>query len=182
MRSSTEIIDVRLPRPAVKVRTVAVAGLLAGTGVVLGLVEQWIAFTPLPWVRLGLANIVVVLGLRLLGPKAALGISLARWLIVGLVTGTLAGPTGGLALSGAVASWAAMSALSLCGERFSVAGWSVLGAVAHTTAQFSIASVLAGSFAVLSLFPVSAAASLLFGLATGFVARLLISRVSTVTG
>ncbi|MDI6901415.1 MAG: Gx transporter family protein [Anaerosomatales bacterium] len=182
MRSSADVMDVPAARPALTARTVAIAGLLAGVGVVLGLVEQWVGLAPLPWLRLGIANIVVVLGLRLLGPRAALGISLARWAIVGLLTGTLAGPTGGLALCGAIAAWAAMSALSLCGARFSVVGWSVLGAVAHSTAQFSIASVLAGSVAVLTLYPLSAAASLLFGLATGFVARLLLSRVSTVTG
>ncbi len=181
MRSFADIADVPTVRARVTARTVAVAGLLAAMGVVLGLVEQWIGFAPMPWVRLGVANIAVVVGLRLLGPRAALGIALARWAIVGLLSGTLAGPTGGLALSGALAAWAAMAALSLFGERFSVVGWSVLGAVAHTTAQFSVASALAGSVALFSLYPLSAAASLLFGLAIGLVARLLISRVSTAT-
>lgn len=156
-------------------RSLALTGLLGALACVLGLVESaWLPPMPVPGVRLGLANLAVVAALAVLGPRRALVVSLLRVGVVGLLTGSLAGPGSLMALAGALAALAAMSALALAGERFSPTGWSVAGAAAHVLAQLAVASVLAGSAAPLLLAPVSLALGLVCGLGTGYAAHLLL--------
>lgn len=159
-------------------RSVSLSAALLALAAVLGLVEATLVPPlPVPGVRLGLANIAVVLALAALGPGRAGAIGLARVVIVGLATGGLGGPGFLMASAGCVAAWAAMSTLCLAGERFSAVGWSVAGAAAHVCAQLAVACALAGGPAPLALLPLSLAASLFTGLATGVCARSLLSRI-----
>lgn len=152
---------------------------LLAIGSVLGLVESWLVpALPLPGVRLGLANIAVVLALALLGDGKALAVSVGRVIVVGAATGSLGGPASALAAGGALAAWAAMVALRRAGgDRFSVIGWSAAGSAAHVLAQIGVACVLAGSLAPLFVGPVSVLAGLFFGVIIGYLARLLLSRL-----
>lgn len=161
------------------VRAHAQVALLLALAVVLGYLEA-VLVPPLPvaGVRLGIANLAVIVALSRFGPKNALIVSLGRVVIVGLALGTLAGPVGAMSAAGACASWATMSALWRAGSRFSPVGWSVAGASAHVVAQLAVASIFIGSSAILGWAPISLAASLPTGLAVGLCARLLISRIS----
>lgn len=162
-------------------RTLATAGLLVAIGAVLGLVESAL-LPPLPvaGVRLGIANVAVVLALVLIGPRKALVVSVLRVVAVGVAAGSLGGPAGLLAASGALCAWAAMALLSGRPAVFSVVGWSVAGAAAHVLGQLAAACVVTGSVAPLLFTPVSLAASLGCGLAVGYSARLLLSRLPLV--
>lgn len=153
--------------------------LLAAMASVLGYAETVLLPTsPVPGLRLGLANLAVLIALAVLGSSAALAVTIIRVLIVGLATGSLLGPTGLLSLAGAIAAWAAMSlAMRLGRDAFSVVGWSVLGSAAHVVAQIGAACVLVGSFYPLALAPVSLIAAVCAGVAIGWCARVLLSRV-----
>ncbi len=152
------------------------AGLLLALACVLGLVESSFA-APVAGVRLGLANIVVVVALAVLGEASALAIGVLRVGIVGLATGTLFGPASALAFAGACAAWAAMSIAFRSRVGFSYIGISVCGAVAHVAAQYLVVVMLTGLAGVLLLAPVSLVTSLLFGIVTGYSARYVISRL-----
>jgi heptaprenyl diphosphate synthase len=128
-------------------------------------------------VRLGLANIAVVLAIALLGPRRALAVSVLRVVVVGIAAGSLGGPAGLLAASGALCAWTAMALMSRRPAVFSVIGWSVAGAAAHVLGQLAAACLLTGSLAPLLFSPLSLAASLGCGLAIGYAARLLLSRI-----
>jgi heptaprenyl diphosphate synthase len=159
-------------------RAIATAGLLVALGAVLGLVESaFVPPLPVPGVRIGIANIALVLALALLGPGKALAVSVLRVVLVGLAAGTLGGPSLMLALAGALGAWAVMAALSTRGARFSVVGWSVAGAAAHVVCQLIAASVLTGSSAPLLFAPVSLSLALVCGLSVGLAARLLLLRL-----
>jgi heptaprenyl diphosphate synthase len=132
---------------------------------------------PVPGLRLGLANIAVVVALAAFGLRAAAMVSLGRVLLVALALGTLGSPSFVLALGGAVASLALMALLSRAGRTFSVIGWSVAGSAAHVTAQLAIASLVVASSAPLLLMPLALGLSVPLGLAVGHVARLLLSRI-----
>ncbi|MDP2401802.1 MAG: Gx transporter family protein, partial [Actinomycetota bacterium] len=67
------------------------------------------------------------------------------------------------------------------GERFSVVGWSIAGSAAHVCGQILAATLLLGTTAPLLLFPISLALALLSGVATGLVARLLLSRLPSLS-
>ena len=159
-------------------RRVATTGILLALACVLGLVESLLVVPlPVPGLRLGLANIAVVIALALLGPGSALFVSIGRVVIVGLATGTLFGPTSAMSFAGALAAWAAMAGLASCGRTFSCVGWSVGGSAANVIAQLLAASVLAGTLVPLALLPLSLGLSLPSGMGVGFAARTLLSRV-----
>lgn len=164
-------------------RPVVTAGLLIALGAVLGYFESvLVPPLPVPGVRLGLANIAVVLALAMLGARGALIVSVGRVLATGLLAGTIGGPATLLALSGAVASWAVMAALARDGRRFSVVGWSVGGAAAHVAAQLAAASLMTGTTAPMLIAPVSLILALACGLAVGHCSRLLLSRIPIAHG
>ncbi|MHB9004996.1 MAG: Gx transporter family protein [Coriobacteriia bacterium] len=145
----------------------------------LGLLESLLLPPlPVPGLKLGLANLAVLAALVTLGPARALMISLGRVVIVGLATGGLLGPVGLLSLAGAVFGWAAMAGARHFGRTsFSVVGLSLAGACAHVIGQLTAACALTGSIAPLYLTPLSLGLGILSGLAIGYSARLLLSRV-----
>ncbi len=160
------------------VRTSVLTALLIALAAVLGYMETVLLAPalPLPGLRLGLANVAVVVVLAYLGARRALVVTAAKVLIVGVATGTIAGPVGWMALFGSLASWAVMSLLATS-ERFSVIGWSVAGAGANVCAQLLTASVVMNSSAPLYLAPLSLTASVVTGLFVGLIAHLLLSRL-----
>jgi len=161
-------------------RAVAMVAMLVAVAAVLGIVESsLVPALPIPGVRLGLANLAVVLALSLVGRAAALRVSVLRVVVVALATGALGGPAFAMALSGAVASWVVMAWLA--GLRtVSPIGWSVAGAAAHVSAQLVVASLITGSGAALLFAPVSLALALGCGLVIGYASRLLLSRLPLV--
>jgi len=158
---------------------VARTALLTAAASVLGYVETvMLPVMPVPGMRLGLANLAVLLALVLLGASGALIVSIARVLIVGLATGALFGPTSLLALAGAVVAWGAMLlAVRLGRGAFSPIGVSLAGSFAHVIAQLAVASLMVGALHPFALAPISLAAALGAGAAIGYSARLLLSRV-----
>ena len=167
----------RSTRTYADLRTLTGTALLVAVGSVLGIVESsLVPPLPVPGVRLGLANIAVVVALALYGRTAALHVGLLRVLVVGLATGTLAGPAFALALVGTLAAWAVMSLLAAA-PGVSAIGRSVAGAAAHVAAQLALAALLIGSPSPLLFAPVSLLLALPCGLAVGYAAHLLLSRL-----
>jgi heptaprenyl diphosphate synthase len=161
-------------------RVVATVAMLVAVGAILGIVETaLVPSLPVPGVRLGLANLAVVLALSVVGRAAALRVTVLRVLIVALATGSLGGPAFAMALAGALASWAVMAWLA-ARRSVSPIGWSVGGAAAHVAAQLLAASLITGSGAALLLAPVSLALALGCGLVIGYASRLLLSRLPLV--
>jgi len=159
--------------------SVAITGVLLALAAVLGLVETlMLPSLPVPGVRLGLANIAVVVALAVVGPAGAFFVAIGRVFIVGLATGALLGPTSALSLAGAAGAWAVMVAIRSRGDRFSCVGWSVAGSAAIVLAQLMMAVVLTGAAAPLVLLPLSLGLSLPSGIGVGFAARALLSRIS----
>jgi heptaprenyl diphosphate synthase len=161
-----------------RVQRLAQASVLLGAACLLSFVESLLPPMALvPWLRLGLANIAVVVALAIAGPLVALLVSAGRLLIVGLATGTLAGPSFAMAVAGAAASLMVMWLLSRHRRAFSPVGWSAGGAVAHVLGQFAAASFLLASPAIWRLAPASALVALLLGAVVGYLAHVVSSRL-----
>ncbi|MBN2247848.1 MAG: Gx transporter family protein [Coriobacteriia bacterium] len=156
------------------------AGLLAVASV-LGLVEAALPGLPVvPWLKLGLANIAVVVALVVSGGRTACVVSIGRVLIVGLAAGTLGSPAFAISAAGATVSLAVMWALSRAGRVFSPIGWSAAGSAAHVAAQFCAAAWVLGSWSILVLAPLSVLLALPLGALTGWLARTIVSRLRIV--
>jgi len=91
-----------------------------------------------PWFKPGLANIVTLIALVMLGPRAAITLALGRVLVGSMFIGTLLTPTFFLSLSGTIAATAVMLATWRWLPGVSLVGISLLAALAHMVAQFVV--------------------------------------------
>ena len=161
-------------------RKVAVSGLLLALAVLFGYVEAIIPGPmPVPGMKLGLANIVIVTILYLAGWKEAIVISALRVLIIGFLFGNLFSISYGLA--GTAFSILGMALVRKTG-RFSVVSVSALGGVLHNCGQILVATLVVIGFPWKWYLPVLMLAGLGAGIVTGFLNRLIIPRVKRLWG
>ena len=161
-------------------RKVASSGLLLALAVLFGYVEAIIPVPmPVPGMKLGLANIVIVTILYLAGWKEAIVISALRVLIIGFLFGNLFSISYGLA--GTALSILGM-ALVRKTRRFSVVSVSALGGVLHNCGQILVATLVVIGFPWKWYLPVLMLAGLGAGIVTGFLNRLIIPRVRRLWG
>ena len=131
--------------------------------------------SPLPGVKPGLANVVVIVVLLRFDWSTAAWVSLLRVLVSGLLLGTFLSPTFMLSLAGAVASVAVLWPAARAGGAFGPVGLSVLAALAHMSGQFALAYALFIPHpGLLHLLPVLLTLALLFGIVSGILARILL--------
>ena len=144
-------------------RDLARLGLMGSAGVILFLLEG-MAPRPLPWIKLGLGNLPVLLALLEYGPGAGLVVSLVKLLIGGFLSGGLGGPA--FAIGGA-AGLASLLAMALAHQshpgRFSPVGLSILGAVTHQLTQLAAAWIYIGQSGIFALLPLFLLGGLLSG-------------------
>lgn len=102
---------------------------------------------PLPFLRLGLANLPIIISLFLLKPRETLLLIFLKIIGQGLITGTLFSYIFLFSASGSFASGLAMmGAHRLFGRKISAIGLSLAGAAANNIAQLAVAYfVLFGS-------------------------------------
>ena len=130
---------------------------------------------PIPGVKLGLANIVTVFALYVLGPAQAVLILLARCLLGAVFAGNMNALL--FSLMGGFAAMGVMILLSRL-RGLSVYGVSIGGAAAHNIGQMAAAVITLGSTMVLGYLPFLLAVSLFTGTLTGFVTALLLRATS----
>lgn len=114
-------------------------GLLIALAMVLSFVETLIPIpipVPVPGVKLGLANLVTVVGLYLIGIPGTIAVTLIRIVLVGLSFGNPYSMIYGL--SGSFLSLFVMAILKKTGK-LSQIGISVLGGIAHNIGQITFA-------------------------------------------
>ena len=156
-------------------RKIAEFGLLLALAVLFGYVEALIPIPlPVPGMKLGLANIVIVTVLYLSGWKITIIISALRVVIVGLLFGNLFSITYGLA--GTALSILGMTLLRRT-KRFSVLSVSALGGVLHNCGQILIATLVVIGFPWQWYLPILMLAGLAAGTITGYLHSLLLPRV-----
>ncbi|MFC1683147.1 Gx transporter family protein [Candidatus Zixiibacteriota bacterium] len=116
--------------------------MLVSVGLILYILETNIP-QPLPWARIGLANLAALMALVLWGFWEALAVALGRIVLGSLITGALLSPVFPFALAGGLASLVVMGlSWRFLRPIFSVVGVSILGALAHNIAQLYLAYVL----------------------------------------
>ena len=125
----------------------------------------------MPGIKLGLANIVIVVALYAAGVRYALLINLARVALVALLFGNMFSAL--YALAGAAFSFLAMLLAKKAGV-FSPAGVSVAGGVFHNVGQVIVAGIVMESANIIYYFPVLLIAGLLSGAGIGILGTLIL--------
>lgn len=134
--------------------------------------------SPLPGVKPGIANIVVLFVLAQYGLRAAIWVSLLRVFASSLLLGQFLSPTFVLSLAGALCSLAVLSlAMHLPKRYFSLVSLSILTAFGHIAGQLLIVRIWLIPHAGISyLIPIFATAALIFGMVNGMIAAYLLKR------
>ena len=148
--------------------------MLTAVAMILSYVESLLPSVGIPGVKMGLANIAVIFALFRFGWKEAAALSLVRVVLVSLLFGSVGAML--YSLAGAVLSLAVMALLRRI-DRFSTAGISVAGGVAHNAGQILMAMLILQTKQLLGYLPVLAVSGIAGGVLTGLAAALLIRRI-----
>lgn len=130
---------------------------------------------PLPFVRLGLANIFTLCALYLYGGLAGVTVLICRVLIGSIMTGTLFSPIFFFSFGGGLA--AAFVMWLMPRRIFSPLGVSVAGAAAHMLAQALIAALLIRHLTLVRLIPLFILSAVITGCLNGYCANLVLDTV-----
>ena len=136
--------------------------------------------TPVPWLRLGLANIITLTTLYLYGLRAGMIVTLTRVVIRSLLAGTFLGPAFVMSLGGGVASTLVMWLLKVIFRRlFSPVSVSIFGALTHNIVQLFLAYLLfvRQIEAIIIVSPIILGAGLITGIFNGIVTNLIIKKI-----
>ena len=143
------------------------SAIMISLALALSYVERFIPLQlliPLPGVKLGLANVVTLLALYLLGRKSAFVILILRCIMGAIFGGGITGLF--FSLSGGLFAMTVMSIVQKA-PFLSVYGVSILGAAAHNIGQILAAMVLMNSIYIGIYLSYLLAVALFTGFATG---------------
>ena len=150
-------------------RYVATLGLLAALALIFSYVESLLPAPGPPGVKLGIANIVVVIVLYRYSVKEAAAVNFLRVAIAGLLFTGLYGAL--FSAAGALLSLTGMALLKKT-RLFSMAGVSMAGGVLHNLGQLIVAALLIEENAVFYYFPLLLFSGIASGILTGIIATL----------
>ena len=151
-------------------RKVAQYGLFAALAILMGYVEMLIPLPLLvPGMKLGLANVVIVVVLYYMNAKSAFFISFVRVLLSGLLFQGFAGLL--YSLAGALLSFAVMTLLKKTGK-CSIVGVSIAWGVFHNVGQIILAALGVENMKMAYYLPFLLVSGVVTGCLIGVVARL----------
>lgn len=130
-----------------------------------------------PGIKLGLANLLIVIFLYKRNAKEALLLSVIRIVLSGFLFANLFSIL--YSLAGGILSLAVMTYLKKRGT-FSVVGISIAGGVAHNLGQLVVAMLVVETYRVGYYFPVLLIAGVLTGMLIGIVAAEILKRLKNI--
>jgi heptaprenyl diphosphate synthase len=152
---------------------------LTATASAVYIIESLImSMLPLPFIRLGLSNIVILYLVLERQLTAAFVVTIAKSVLGGVATFSLLSPMLLLSLGGGLIAVTVMSLGLLVRPRFSIFGISVMGALAHNTAQLVLVRLLLiDTDALFRLTPILILIALISGLVTAYLCAYLKERI-----
>ena len=157
-----------------KVQKMALLGILTAAAIVIAILESFIPSLGIPGVKLGLANIVILIILYELGIVEAVIVNVLRVIVVGLVRGTFLSMGFLMSLTGCALSLGIMIVFYVLIKKFSIIGVSVIGSLFHVTGQILIAMIFLGTAYIVLYLPIIAISAIITGVFVGIVAQLII--------
>ncbi len=158
-----------------KTKKLTLLSLLSAIALTIFMIEAQIpALVPIPGVKLGLANIVTVFAVFVLGPKEGASVLFVRIFLGAVFAGNFStifysAAGGALAIGTTI-----LSRKFLTDKQLWVAG--ALGAIAHSIGQMAMAVLLTATPGLAVYLPVMIGISIVTGCFTGLCAQLLVNR------
>ncbi|MCH5304070.1 MAG: Gx transporter family protein [Ruminococcus sp.] len=147
-------------------KRIAKIAIFTALAMIFSYIEAIIPFNfGIPGVKIGIANIVIVIALYKFGVKETVGISFIRIFLIGLLFGNIVSLI--YSFSGAALS---LIGMIICKRlKLSIVGVSAIGGVLHNIGQLTAAAVILQSTAITYYFPVLLISGLVTGLLIGAV-------------
>lgn len=162
-----------------KVKNIALYGVMIALAMIFSYLESFIPINlliPVPGVKLGLANIVVLFALYTMRFGDAVVIAVIRVLLSGLIFGNPM--TIAYSLAGSMLSIVVMYLLKK--TDLSIIGVSMMGGISHNIGQLIVAVILTSTVRIAYLVPVLLVTGMVTGLLMGVAAKLVIPRVEAI--
>lgn len=153
---------------------IAKNSVLAALAIIFGYIESLLPIAPIPGIKLGISNIVILYALKTSGKADAFFIMLIKVIVSSLLFSGL--NTFFYALSGGILSWLIMTAALRLGFSLPVCGLS--GGVFHNIGQLCAAAVILKSTAAFSYLPVLLISGAVCGFIIGSVCNAFFSRIN----
>jgi heptaprenyl diphosphate synthase len=152
--------------------------LFLALALILSYLESFIpVLIPVPGIKIGLPNLVIIMVLYLYDFKTGALINVMRVLIAGFMFGNAFSIIYGL--SGAILSLAVMAIMKKT-KKFSIITVSTAGGIFHNIGQIIIAALVMGSYYIFTYLPVLLIGGLVTGLLIGVIARELLPRLKKI--
>ena len=156
----------------------AYIGLLVALEFIFSYIEFLIPINlGVPGIKLGLANLVVIVAIYTLGEKTAFTLSMIRIVLVAFTFGNLSSML--YSLAGGLLSFLVMAAAKRT-KLVSIKGVSVLGGVFHNVGQIGMAMLILETSQLIFYLPVLMIAGTISGLAIGMLGAMVTVRISKV--
>lgn len=159
------------------VKRLTIIAMLLAMAIVLNILESFIPVF-IPGVKLGLANIIILIMLYEFKAGEALVVNISRIVLVGVMRGNILTPTFLMSVSGGLTSFLIMFLFSRI-KIFSIIGVSVLGSISHCVGQVIMAIMILETASVLLYLPWIILLSLVTGVFSGTLAKTYLSRSIT---
>lgn len=160
-----------------KAKKIALFGMMVALAFTFSYFESLIPLDfVVPGVKLGLANLVVVIALYLMKPGEAFSIAIIRIFLAGLTFGNAYSIA--YSLCGGILSFLVMYLVRK--TKLSVIGVSMLGGICHNIGQIIVAAIVMGTSRIAYYLPVLLVAGLITGLLLGVISKLVIERFEKV--
>ena len=156
-------------------RNTAVYGMLIGLAFIFSYLEAIIPIpVPIPGVKLGLANLVVIVGLYTIGIPGTIAVALIRIVLVGFTFGNVSSML--YSLSGGIVSLILMIAFRKL-NWFSQTGVSIIGGIGHNIGQLMMAAFITETAGVFYYLPFLIVAGVVSGAVIGLLGGLVTERI-----
>lgn len=156
-------------------KKVAMAGMFVALAMIFSYVEVLIPISlGIPGMKLGLANLVVVVTLYTMGAPMAFAVSMIRIMLVSMTFGSLSAML--YSMAGGILSFLGMALLKKI-PAFSIVGVSISGGVLHNVGQILVAIAVVENINLIAYLPPLLIAGTVTGMLIGAVSSQVIPRV-----
>lgn len=157
---------------------VAYFGVFTALALIFSYIETLVPISfGIPGVKLGLANLIIVIALYKIPLREVYVLSIVRVLLSGVLFGNYFSIA--YSLAGGLLSLTVMALLKKAGG-FSVIGISIAGGACHNIGQLVVAMIVVETFAMSYYMPVLLVAGLITGFLIGVVADQVLRRISDI--
>lgn len=156
-------------------RKITRISIMLSLAIVLSIVESMIPIFAgsIPGLKIGLANVAIMVVLYVYGFKEAIFVSISRIFIVSILRTGLFNITFFFSFSGAIFSLVFMFLFKKI-KVFSIIGVSIIGSIFHTIGQIIVALIFVQNLNILYYLPIILVFSIFTGLLTGYISKQII--------